>query len=328
VKRRSALAALAAAAAGAWMPGAIAARPWRIYMVTWRGMTDVERGFEGYFAQRGIPVEYTWRDAGQSPARVAEFAREARELRPDLVYTWGTSATLGMAGTHDAPLPTSAPIVFALVADPVGSKIVPRLSGQDRDVTGVFHVAPIAAQLRAMRAYRPFTRLGVLYNTAEANSVAVADALEAELARGGARLLRTSFASGPDGRALADGIEERVQRLRASGAQWLYLGPDTFLFTQIERVAATARQERLPTFATTESLIESPAPVLAGLVSRYRTIGAFAAYKAEQILAARKRARDLPVETLSRFSFIVRVEVARALDVLPPVTLLNFAEFR
>jgi len=328
MNRRSTLAILAAAAAGAWAPGARAARPWRIYMVTWRGMTDVERGFEGYFAQRGIAVDYTWRDAGQDPARVAEFAREARELRPDLVYTWGTSATLGMAGTHDAPLPAAAPIVFALVADPVGSKIVPRLEAQGRDVTGVFHVAPLAAQLRAMRAYRPFTRLGVLYNAAEANSVAVNDALGAELARGGGHLVRAAFAKGADGRPLADGIEERVRELRAAGAQWLYLGPDTFLFTQIGRVAAAAREERLPTFATTESLIASPAPVLAGLVSRYQTIGAFAAYKAEQILGGGKRARDLPVETLSRFSFIVRVEVARALGALPPVTLLNFAEFR
>ena len=328
MNRRSTLAILAAAAAGAWAPGARAARPWRIYMVTWRGMTDVERGFEGYFAQRGIAVDYTWRDAGQDPARVAEFAREARELRPDLVYTWGTSATLGMAGTHDAPLPAAAPIVFALVADPVGSKIVPRLAAQGRDVTGVFHVAPLAAQLRAMRAYRPFTRLGVLYNAAEANSVAVNDALGAELARGGGHLVRAAFAKGADGRPLADGIEERVRELRAAGAQWLYLGPDTFLFTQIGRVAVAAREERLPTFATTESLIASPAPVLAGLVSRYQTIGAFAAYKAEQILGGGKRARDLPVETLSRFSFIVRVEVARALGALPPVTLLNFAEFR
>jgi len=328
MNRRSTLAILAAAAAGAWAPGARAARPWRIYMVTWRGMTDVERGFEGYFAQRGIAVDYTWRDAGQDPARVAEFAREARELRPDLVYTWGTSATLGMAGTHDAPLPAAAPIVFALVADPVGSKIVPRLAAQGRDVTGVFHVAPLAAQLRAMRAYRPFTRLGVLYNAAEANSVAVNDALGAELARGGGHLVRAAFAKGADGRPLADGIEDRVRELRAAGAQWLYLGPDTFLFTQIGRVAAAAREERLPTFATTESLIASPAPVLAGLVSRYQTIGAFAAYKAEQILGGGKRARDLPVETLSRFSFIVRVEVARALGALPPVTLLNFAEFR
>jgi len=328
MNRRSTLAILAAAAAGAWAPGARAARPWRIYMVTWRGMTDVERGFEGYFAQRGIAVDYTWRDAGQDPARVAEFAREARELRPDLVYTWGTSATLGMAGTHDAPLPAAAPIVFALVADPVGSKIVPRLAAQGRDVTGVFHVAPLAAQLRAMRAYRPFTRLGVLYNAAEANSVAVNDALGAELARGGGHLVRAAFAKGADGRPLADGIEDRVRELRAAGAQWLYLGPDTFLFTQIGRVAAAAREERLPTFATTESLIASPAPVLAGLVSRYQTIGAFAAYKAEQILGGGKRARDLPVETLARFSFIVRVEVARALGALPPVTLLNFAEFR
>jgi len=328
VKRRALVTALGAAALSARVPALAAARPYRVYMTLWRGMTDVEKGFQAYLTERGVPVQYTWRDAGQNRARLAEFQREARETRPDLVYTWGTSATLGMVGTYDAPQLAGIPVVFALVADPIGSKVVPRLTGQARDVTGVYHVAPVAAQLEAIRAYRRFARMGVLYNPAEPNSLAVTDELKAGLGRIGASLVEARFAVGADGQPLADGIDEHVARLKADGAEWLYLGPDTFLYTNLDRVAAAAKREGLPTFATTESLIDTPAPVLAGLVSRYRAIGEFAAYKAEQILVGRRRARDVPVETLSRFVFIVRVDVAKALGFLPPITLLNYAEFR
>lgn len=324
MKRRDLLALAGAVALGAHA----APRPFRIYMVTWRGITDVERGFQGYLAEHGVPVEYVWRDAAQERYRLREFAREARDMHPDLVYTWGTPATLGMAGTFDAPNALGVPLVFALVADPVGSRIVPRLAAPGRDVTGVFHVAPAAAQIQAIRAYRSFRKLGVLYNPAEANSVAVVRALGEELRRGGNELAEARFATNASGEPLADGVEDRVEGLRQAGAEWLYLGPDTFLYTQLARVAAAAQAQRLPTFATTESLIGSPAPVLAGLVSRYREVGAFAAYKAQQILEHRAAARELPVETLTRFSFVVRVAVARALDFLPPVTLFNYAEFR
>ncbi len=301
MKRREWLAMVGAASL---LPSAAAAkeRPFRVYMATWRGMTDVERGFQDYLAKRAVPIEYIWRDAGQERAKLAEFLREIRETRPDLVYAWGTSATLGLAGPYDQPTALSVPLVFALVAQPVAAKIVPRLRGQGRDVTGVYHVAPVGAQLEAMGAYLPFNRVGVLYNDSEANSAAI--------------------------RPLAEGIEERIHEIAQAGAQWLYLGPDSYLFTQLDRIAAAAAHERLPTFATTEALLEGSAPVLAGLISRYRSVGEFAAHKAEQILAGGRRARDVPVETLARFAFVVRVDVARGIDVLPPITLFNYAEFR
>ena len=327
MRRREIIAALAA---GAAFPreALAAAKPYHLYMVTWRGMTDAETGFKDYLARRAIDVRYTWRDAGQDRARLAEFAREIEAMKPDLVYTWGTSVTLGIAGTQDRPAPgiASIPVVFSIVADPVGAKIVPSLRRPGRDVTGVTHVAPLAAQLEAIRAYRPFTKLGVLFNSAEANSVSAVAELRAESSRGRFKLAEASFALGPDGRPHADGIEERVATLRAAGAEWLYLGPDTYLFTQITRVAAAAMKARLPTFATTESYLESQ--VLAGLVCRYRQIGEFAAFKAEQILTGKRKAREVPVETLARFSFVVRMDVAKALDILPPVTIYNYAELR
>jgi len=63
-------------------------------------------------------------------------------------------------------------------------------------------------------------------------------------------------------------------------------------------------------------------------VCRYRQIGEFAAFKAEQILTGKRKAREVPVETLARFSFVVRMDVAKALDILPPVTIYNYAELR
>jgi putative ABC transport system substrate-binding protein len=321
---------LAMMGAAALLPGAAGAkeRPFRIYMATWRGMTDVERGFQDYLAKRAVPVEYVWRDAGQERAKLAEFLREIRESKPDLVYAWGTSATLGLAGPYDQPTTLSVPLVFALVAQPIAAKIVPRLRGQGRDVTGVYHVAPVGAQLEAMGAYLPFNRVGVLYNDTEANSAAIVEELRGEMKRRRMQLIAARFRLDSAGRPLADGIEERVHEIAQAGAQWLYLGPDSYLFTQIDRIAAAAAHERLPTFATTEALLEGSAPVLAGLISRYRSVGEFAAHKAEQILAGGRRARDVPVETLARFAFVVRVDVARGIDVLPPITLFNYAEFR
>ena len=35
-------------------------RPYRIYAITFRGMTEVERGFQEYFAARRIPVGFGW----------------------------------------------------------------------------------------------------------------------------------------------------------------------------------------------------------------------------------------------------------------------------
>ena len=57
--------------------------------------------FEDFFAARGIAVRVTYRDLALDMGRLPGFVDEIRRDRPDLVYTWGTSATLGVAGAWD-----------------------------------------------------------------------------------------------------------------------------------------------------------------------------------------------------------------------------------
>ena len=331
--RRRFLQQLAAIAlAGTAAPIRAQGRRFRIYAITWRGKTQVEKGLEDYFARQGIAVEFIWRDAEQQAARLADFVAEIKTMRPDLVYTWGTSPTVGIAGPYDAVDPakhiTNIPILFALVTAPIAAKVTPSLTARTRDITGVTHVAALDAQLTAIRTYRPFAKLGVLYNAAERNSVTTAEALRELAAAQGFKLVEQTFDRSVDGTVQSTNIDEKIQSMKRAGADWLYLGPDTYLFSQIDRVATAAMAQRLPTFSATEAALNGKAPVLAGLVSSYYTIGQFAGYKAEQILVKKQRARDIPIETLSRYSFIVRMDVAKRLDFLPPVSLFNYATIR
>ncbi len=307
-------------------------KPYRIYAVTWRGKTQVEKGLEDYFGKQGIAVEFIWRDAEQQAARLPEFVAEIRQLRPDLVYTWGTPPTLGIAGTQAAmnsgKFITDIPVLFALVAAPVATGIVSSLASRSRDITGVSHVAPLETQLEAIRTYRKFSKLGALYNAAEKNSVATAEALRKLADAQGFTFIEQVFDRDANGKVQPTGVAEKVQALKQAGADWLYLGPDSYLFSQIGAVAEAAMAARLPTFSATEAALDSRSPVLTGLVSSYYTIGQFAGYKAEQILVKKQRARDIPIETLSRYSFIVRMDVAKQLEVLPPVSLFNYAVMR
>lgn len=324
---------LGAAGASLLMPTALSAQtgrgPFTIYRITYRGRTEVEQGFEDYLAANNVMATFIDRNANRDRSKVPGFVPEIREIKPDLVYTWGTTVTLGIAGPFDAADPSpyirDIPIVFALVSAPVASRIVPRLETPDRNITGAVHVVPPETQLRAMAAYRPFTRLGVLYTPTEQNSTAIVEQVRALQSAMGFTLIERRFATGADGRPTADGVEQLVAEIKADGADWLYLLPDTFLGTQYDRIVPAAIAEALPTFGAAELAIRRGG-ALVGLISRYHSVGQLAASKAMRILVGGEDPATIPVETLKRFSLIVNLPVAHTLQLYPPIEMLSYAE--
>jgi len=303
--------------------------PFRIYRITYRGRTPVEEGFDTYMAANGISVDFIERDAARDTSKLPGFVEEIRELQPDLVYTWGTGVTLGAAGKFDADNPadyiTDIPIVFALVSAPVKSGLVPSRENPGRNLTGAVHVVPTETQLRAMASYRPFTKLGVLYTPTEPNSVAIVEELGRLKDTLGFELITRTFRIGDDGKPTADGVEDLIGEIKADGAEWLYLLPDTFLGTVYDRVAPAALAEKLPTFGAAELAVRQGGALVA-LVSRYYSVGQLAASKAIAILTENTAPRDIPIETLSRFSLIINMDIARQLELYPPIEMLNYAE--
>jgi putative tryptophan/tyrosine transport system substrate-binding protein len=304
-------------------------KPFRIYAITFRGMTNVEKGFEEYFSSRKIPVQITWRDLNRDATRLPALLDEIRATKPDLVYTWGTSVTLGVTGPFDGVVTgqhiSDIPVVFTMVAAPTLAKITQDLKSSGRNVTGVTHVAPTEAQVQAMSSYRPFQTLGVLYTPSEKNSVVILEELRRLGRERGFHTVERTFRMDAARKPSAEGAADLVRELKEGGAQWLYLPPDSFLGTLAESVIIpTAMEVGLPTFATTEQLMQSGA--LSGLVSRYYNVGQFTAHKAAQILVDKQTPAAVPIETLKRFSFQVRMPVAQKLKLPPPLAMMGYAE--
>ena len=307
-------------------PSLAQARPHRITMLLFRGWEEACDGFRDHFAARRIPVELTVRDVAQDLRRLPAMIAEIRETKPDLVYLWGTSLAIAALGPWDAVNParhiTGVPVVFNIVTDPVGNKLVRAADAPGRPVTGTEYIASAEVQMRAMARYRAYSRVAAIFNPNERNSLSVVAQMRALLGDGLVELpVALDAARRPDPAS----IPGLVAEARMAGVDWLYIPPDTFLNDHRAVLTRSALEAGLPTFAASERFVQF-AEGLAGLVSRYYSVGAFTGFKAEQILRQGRTPETIPVETLTRMSFLVRMDSARRLRSFPPVGLLRVAE--
>lgn len=301
----------------------------KVYMVVWRGETQVEKGFKDYFQKSGLKVDYVLRSAGQRMEPLAGFAQEINQAKPDLVYVFSTDAAVGLVGTYDTTTPElyvspDIPVVFAGVGGPVNAHIVRALDKPGRNVTGVIHLAPVDVQLKAMQSFMPIKRLGVMYNRAEAygrfaarETMRLCEEQKIDL------VLGTPVDEHRDPqRELITPVLEEIAKAKPD---LVYVPSTSFFAPHAKHLTDEALRLRLPTFSGVESLMQAGRPMM-GLVSPFYGVGQFAGFKAEQILKGQRRADQIPVETLTRFSFIINIGVARELELYPPMAILKYAQ--
>jgi putative ABC transport system substrate-binding protein len=245
----------------------------------------------------------------------------------DLIYTFGTSVTLdvvGAAGKVDPAVHvTDIPVVFNIVADPIGAGLAPALAATGRNLTGVSHLVPMADQLRAMQRFRQVSKLGVIYNVSEPNSRLAVAQLRALAAQFKLQLVEEAVISGPKPEATE--IAQAMRPLIAARPGFIYLPSDSSLIERADAIVELARPAGIPIISATEGPIREDGALM-GLVSNYANAGAFAGYKAEQILRGKEAVRNIPIETLQRFTLVVNMTTAVQLGIYPPLDLIKIAE--
>ncbi len=306
--------------------GHLLAEP-HVVMVTPRGETIMEQVFMQELRRRIGAVRFTLiKPDLDNAAEMRALPERVRSAQPTLIYAWGTPSTVALAGPYDAPKIDDIPIVFLVVADPLRAKLVKSLKTPGRNVTGTSHLAPLPIQLAAMREFKPFKALGVVYNPNEINIKFVLEDLAVEAKKGGFQLLTQAVGLNELGQPDPRTIESRIKRLKEQGADWLYLGPDSFVvFTHRNLTTRASMEARLPSFTANESAIRD-ASALFGLFSPVDNLARFTALKASQVLKQERKVEDIPIETLHRFSTALNLCTAMALGVYPPSAVFKHAD--
>jgi putative ABC transport system substrate-binding protein len=327
LSRRQTLGLLSALPVAIPRPAIARARP-RIMMILWRGETEVEQGFRRQLREEGIEAELIVRDAAQDLKRIPAFIAEAKADRPDLIYVWGTPTTLALVGPRGEADParyvTDIPVVFTMVSAPVAVRLVDASRLSHRNLTGTSHTVPVSDQMKAMLAYRAFARAAVIYNPAEISSVINVKELREEASLRAVTLIEEPVPL-VDGAPDASALASLVAGLAARDPQFLYLGPDSFIGGNSPAITAQALKLGLPTFTATEFALKA-GTALFGLISPYVVVGQLTARLAARILKGGVPPGSIPVETLERFSLVIRMDIARRLAFYPPMSLLDYAE--
>jgi len=266
----------------------------------------------GWVIGQNVRVEYRW--GGGSVDAMRKYAEELVALAPDVILAQSTAAVAPLLqSTH------AVPIVFTIVADPVGAGYVQSLAHPGGNATGFtgFEYGFAGKWLELLKEVAPsVTRAAVLR---EAGSVtgpaqfgamqAVAPTLGVELrpvdTRNAEEIERdiTAFARGSNGGIIVTG----------SPAATVYR----------KAIVELAARHRLPGVYYTRYFAAGGGLISYGpdFVDQFRRAAGYV----DRILKGEKPA-DLPVQAPTKYEIVLNLKTARELDLAVPTTVLARAD--
>jgi putative ABC transport system substrate-binding protein len=212
---------------------------------------------------------------------------------------------------------TTIAIVMVNAADPVGAGLVASLARPGGNVTGLSQqLTPEirAKQLQLLKEMLPkMSRVALLHSVATTVGLREYEAAGQTL---GVRVHVVEIRS-------RDDLEPAFAMMTRARIDALLVPTDPFLFTERQRVAAQAREHRLPGMYATREYAEAGGLMSysAGLSEQFRR----AARYVDKILRGASPA-TLPVEAPSQYELVINVTTAKALGLTIPPSLLQRAD--
>jgi len=268
----------------------------------------------GWAVGRNLTIDVRW--AAADVEAMKRFAKELVALQPDVIFTTSTPATGAMLQAT-----RTVPVVFVLVADPVGSGYVASLPHPGGNVTGF---TPIVGSLcgkwaELLKEIAPrTTRVTLLFNPPSAATFV--ESYLKPFKAAAASLGMEAIVSPVDDMREVESLVTTRAREPNSG---LVVLPDAFTELHLAEIVSLAVRHRVPAIDWSRSFAEGGGLISYGpyLVDEHRR----AATYADLILKGEKPA-DLPVQAPTKYELVVNLKTAKALGLTVPQTLLVAAD--
>jgi len=273
-----------------------------------------ELGRLGWIEGRNIQIDTRWMATGDVES-MQRFAKELVALQPNLIVTQSTPITATVLQET-----RTIPIVFALVADPIGSGFVANFAQPGGSLTGFVTMVPEMAGkwLELLKELAPsVARVTLLFNPATATyfeywlnpfkSAAVSFGVE-------------SIAAPVHDRSELESVIAEQARAPNGG---LVVMPDTFTDAHRVEITSLAARYRLPAVYPYRQFTAVGGLLSYGddLIDNFRRAPTYV----DRILKGEKPS-ELPVQAPVKFQLVVNLKTANALGLTIPPLLLARAD--
>jgi putative ABC transport system substrate-binding protein len=268
----------------------------------------------GWTEGRNTQIDTRWA-APDDAESMRRFAKELVALQPDLILSNTTPTTTALLQQT-----RTIPIVFAIVADPIGSGFVASFARPGGNVTGFIFTEPTMAGkwLELLKEIAPrVARVAMLFNPVSATY--------AEYWLNPFKAAAASFAV----EAIAAPVRDRSELESVVAAQarepngGLIAMPDSFTDAHRVEITSLAARYRLPAVYPFRFFAEVGGLLSYG-VDRTDNFRRAAAY-VDRILKGEKPS-ELPVQAPTKFELVINLKTAKALGLDVPVQLQQLAD--
>jgi putative ABC transport system substrate-binding protein len=265
----------------------------------------------GWIDGRNLRIDHRWAAANAENYR--KNAAELVALAPDVILATGASLAPMLQATR------TVPIVFAFVADPVGSGAVESLSRPGGNATGfmMFEYSLTAKWLELLKEIAPgVTRAAVLRDAAMVSGIVQFAVIQSVAPSVGVEV--TPINSGDAGE-----IERAVTTFARSGNGGLIVSASAVANVHRDLIVALAARHRLPAIYFERIFVTGGGLISYGVdfIDQYRR----AADYVDRILKGEKPA-DLPVQAPTKYELVINLKTAKALGLTVPSSVLARAD--
>ena len=268
----------------------------------------------GWTEGRNLRSDYRWAPPGDAEA-MRRFAKELVALQTDLILCHNTPAT-------EAALEQTRtiPIIFAMVADPIGSGFITSYPRPGGNATGFTTLEPTMAGkwLELLKQIAPrLSRAALLFNPATMPSI---ESFVGSFKAAAASLAVEAIVAHVDNTSALESLVA-VQAREPNGG--LIVMPDTFMTARHAQVASRAAHHRLPVITPWRFNAELGGLISYGidLADNFRRAAGYA----DRIFNG-ARPTDLPVQAPVKFELVINLKTAKALGLDVPPTLIARAD--
>jgi len=264
-------------------------------------------GFKAALAEKGFNnITYDMKNAEGDMATTASIAQKFATDGLDLILGVATPTTQAMVKADK-----TTPIVFTAVTDPVGAGLVTNPEAPEANVTGVSDLQPVEPILELAKQFNPeATKVGIVYNAGESNSVYIVEAAKTAGAAMGLEIVEATASNSSEVQAAAKSLVGRVDAIAVIG--------DNTAVTALESIVKVCQEAKIPLLAGDTDSVKRGAA--AGYGFDYMDLGKQAGYQAAMILSGTP-IKDIPVEYAKNLQLSINETAATAQGVTIPADL-------
>jgi putative ABC transport system substrate-binding protein len=283
--------------------------------VTHEALDACEQGILDALRERGVDADIDLQNANADASTSAQIAAKFRNDNVDVAVGIATPVAQALANAI-----TDRPVVFAVVTDPVGARLVASLQNGPGNVTGLSDAIPTTEHITLFKQVANIRTLGYIYTASEANSASALAFVEEGCRINGITLISQAISTSAEVRQAAEAIVNRVDGV--------YLTTDNTVFSAFPALLQVFNTAKKPVFSGDVTAAMGGGAMIASGFNYYRA-GIAAGYIVADILDGADPA-DIPVKFLtepSESDLLIDLDQARACGISIPRNLLAQADY-